>query len=77
MIGKVCVCRLGRVGLVTGRKAITFNTGMNAGQPVEMWVGIGFDGKGLWCASTPSVLCDSIEEYVGRIEERPNNVLYG
>lgn len=70
--GKVCVCSIGRVGVVTGKKCMNFGDGW-----VDMWTGIGFDGKGLWATSSPIVIADTLEEYVSRVERKPNNVLYG
>jgi len=66
MLGKVCVCSTGRVGLVVRREKITFTSG----EVGEMWCGIGLDGKGLWCTSAerePLILYHSIEEYMDRL----------
>lgn len=72
-VGKVAVCSLGRVGVITDRKEIAFSNGDKG----LCWVGMGFDGKGLWASSEPMVLCDSLKEYTARILEKPSNVLYG
>lgn len=71
-VGKVCVCSLGRAGVVTGRKNIDYGNGFK-----PMWTGIGFDGRGLWASSSPTVIAETLEEYVQRVACRPNNVLYG
>lgn len=71
LVGKVCVCSLGRPGLVV--KMILHPDGY------RFWAGIGFDGKGLWLthADTPTVvIANSITEYYDMIVNRPGNVLY-
>lgn len=73
LVGKVCVCALGRVGVVVEFKKITFSNGDEA----ELWCGMGFDGKGLWASRDPVVLAETLQEYTGRILSRPSNVLYG
>ena len=67
MIGKVCVCSIGRVGVVTGQREFDWG---------ESWVGFGLDGRGLWSATKPHVLADSIAEYAEMVEARPTNLLY-
>ena len=63
LIGKVCVCSTGRVGLAVRVESITFPDGHSS----EMLAGIGLDGKGLWCTSSPVALHDSIEAYMDRL----------
>lgn len=72
-VGKVAVCSLGRVGVIVDRKELTFSNGDKG----TMWVGMGFDGKGLWASSDPFVIAESLKEYTERILEKPSNVLYG
>ena len=72
-VGKVAVCSLGRVGVITDRKELTFS---NQDKGV-MWVGMGFDGKGLWASSEPIVIAESLKDYCNRILTKPSNVLYG
>lgn len=72
LVGRVCICSLGRPGLVV--KKIRKNHGIS-----EFWSGIGFDGKGLWMTSVDSptvVIADSIAEYCDMILHRSFNVLY-
>lgn len=57
--GMVCVCSVGRVGIVSGQKG-------------DAWVGIGIDGNGLWMSSSPHILAHTLDEYVKRLEDRPN-----
>jgi hypothetical protein len=75
LIGKVCVSELGRPGVITNKKQIPFKSG----ETEEFWVGIGFDGKGLWAhrVSTPTaVLAETLDEYCNIILNRPSNVSY-
>lgn len=72
-VGKVCVCSLGRVGIVAEFKEIRFPNGDQA----AMWCGMGFDGKGLWASRDPIVLAESLTEYTNRVLSKPSNVLYG
>lgn len=71
--GAVAVCSLGRVGVITDKKTITFSNGDTG----EMYVGMGLDGKGLWASSDPIKLCDTLKEYTERVLAKPSNVLYG
>ena len=64
LIGKVCVCSIGRIGLVTGK-----------GNPVwadekDMWIGLGFDGKGTWASSNPCIAYENPEEYRQLLSKR-------
>lgn len=76
LVGKVCVCSTGRLGLVTGREEVTFGNGDRA----DCWTGIGFDGRGLWATGANKavvVMYDSVADFVARIKARPNNLLFG
>jgi hypothetical protein len=73
LVGKVCVCSLGRVGVVVEFKEITFANG----DKTSLWCGMGFDGKGLWASRDPVILAETLKEYTDRILSRPSNVLYG
>ena len=76
LIGKVCICSLGRVGIVAMRSTVTFQNGDVA----ECWTGMGFDGNGLWATSANSdvvVLDETLSAYMERVKNRPSNVLYG
>jgi hypothetical protein len=75
LIGKVCSCSLGRVGVVVRLEDITFQNGDVA----KCWTGMGLDGRGLWATGANAqvvVLADHLTEYMDRIKARPNNVLY-
>jgi hypothetical protein len=76
LTGRVCVCSLGRVGVVTGRTVINFPNGDTR----DCWVGMGFDGNGVWATGVDQdivVLFDTLAEYVDKIKTRPNNLSYG
>jgi len=62
--GKVCVCSVGRVGIVTGSYTPEWSDG------VRMWAGIGFDGKGTWASSTPCIVAENGEEFRMKLSER-------
>jgi hypothetical protein len=75
LIGKVCACSLGRVGVVYGRGEITFANGDKG----EFWQGFGLDGRGLWATNVRHdvvVIAESLKEYAERVKSRPSNVLY-
>lgn len=63
--GNVAVCSTGRVGLVTGQEEVVFASG----DKKKMWVGIGLDGKGLWCSSSPVYLYETIHDYIDRLKK--------
>jgi hypothetical protein len=77
LVGKVCVCSLGRVGVVAGREVITFPNGDTS----DCWTGMGFDGKGLWATGARGtevvILAEDLAGYAARVKSRPSNVLYG
>lgn len=61
--GKVCICSVGRVAVVAGKKYFDF-----AGK--NLWYGIGLDGKGNWASSTPVITAESVEEFHDRLATR-------
>lgn len=66
LTGKVCICSIGRIFVVSRRKALDFGDG----QYVLCWVGVGFDGKGTCASSNPVIAYESVNEYHDTIEER-------
>lgn len=64
LIGKVCVCSVGRVGIVTGSYVPDWSNG------VQMWAGIGFDGKGTWASSNPCIVAECGEEFRLKLSNR-------
>lgn len=61
LVGKVCVCSVGRVAVVVGQK--TFDWG-------QAWVGLGLDGKGTWASKEPAIVAESAIEFHDRLVER-------
>ena len=61
LIGKVCVCSVGRPFIVTGKR--TFAWG-------ESWVGLGLDGKGTVASTQPCVIAESGQEFHDKLLER-------
>lgn len=58
LIGKVCVCTVGRPFIVTGYKDdFDFDPGK------KCWTGLGLDGKGTACSSSPAVIAESGQEF--------------
>lgn len=66
LIGKVCVSGIGRVGIVTSKQPPEWSNG------VEMWCGIGFDGKGTWASSDPAVIAENAELFRHRLSKFTN-----
>lgn len=61
LTGKVCVCSVGRVAVVTGAKKFPWGLA---------WTGLGLDGKGTWCSTAPAVVDETGEEFRARLSER-------
>lgn len=61
LVGKVCVCSVGRVAVVVGTK--TYDWG-------EAWIGLGLDGKGNWASSEPCVVAESGKGFHDKLAER-------
>ncbi len=61
LAGKICVCSVGRPFIVTGTK--TFAWG-------DAWVGLGLDGKGTACSTTPCVIAESGQEFHDKLLDR-------
>ena len=64
LVGKVCVCTVGRPFIVTGQREFDFAPG------VMFWVGLGLDGKGTACSSTPAVIAESGQEFHDKLHKR-------
>jgi hypothetical protein len=61
MIGKVCRCSKGIVGVILGRKKLEWG---------ESWVGLKLDGgNGLWASRSPTVVAKNIYEYYLSVEK--------
>ncbi len=61
LIGKVCVCSVGRPFIVTERKTFEFG---------EAWAGLGLDGKGTACSTVPAVVAESAKEFYDLLSRR-------
>lgn len=61
MTGKVAICSLGRLGVITGSVKAPWG---------RTWVGIGLDGNGLWMSTRPHVISDSLEQYTQLVASR-------
>lgn len=61
LIGKICVCSVGRPAIIVGKK--TYDWG-------DAWSGLGLDGKGNWASSDPCVIAESGEEFYDKLSER-------
>jgi hypothetical protein len=75
LVGKVCVCSTGRVGLVTSKGSIEVPDRSEDGCPLDTvevhgWHGIGLDGKGTWFSSAPVIVAENAEEFRQRLSDR-------
>ena len=61
LVGKICVCSVGRPFLVTGKKKFDWG---------EAWVGLGLDGKGTACSTTPGIIAESGTEFHDKLLSR-------
>jgi len=68
LIGKVCVCSVGRPAVVVGKR--TFSWGMS-------WVGLGLDGKGVWASTQPCVIAENGAEFHDKLIDRFHGRLGG
>jgi len=68
LVGKVCVCSVGRPFIVTGQHEFTFGEGSDG--VVDCWVGLGLDGKGTVASSTPCIIAESGQEFHDKLLER-------
>ena len=63
LVGKVCVCSVGRPFIVTGKHTFSFG---------ESWVGLGLDGKGTVASTLPCVIAESGQEFHDKLLSRFN-----
>lgn len=63
LIGKVCVCSIGRIAIVTGQKEYGWG---------KAWVGLGLDGKGTWASKEPCVVAEDGQEFHDKLISRFN-----
>lgn len=75
LTGKVAVCSIGRPAIITGRgrinidKAVPVIGGVFPSQ-VEVWQGLGLDGKGTWASSNPCIIAESGQEFHDKLVAR-------
>lgn len=61
LVGKVCVCSIGRVAVVTGERQFDWG---------HAYVGLGLDGKGTWASRRPCVIAETMDEFRAKLDER-------
>ncbi len=61
LIGKVCVCTVGRPAIVVAKKTFKFG---------EAWIGLGLDGKGTWASTNPCIIAESGKEFHDKLYDR-------
>lgn len=62
LVGKVCVCSVGRPFIVTGtRDCFSFGTA---------WVGLGLDGLGTTASTNPCIIAESGQEFHDKLLDR-------
>lgn len=61
LVGKVCVCSVGRPFIVTGKRKFDFGIA---------WVGLGLDGKGTVASTQPCVIAESGHEFHNKLLDR-------
>ena len=66
LIGKVCVCSVGRPAIVVGKQEKKFGDAPSK----TYWIGIGIDGKGTWASGAPAIIADSAQEFHDRLVDR-------
>ena len=69
LIGKVCVCSVGRPFIVTGRSEITISN-KEDNTVLEGWCGLGLDGQGTAFSSDPCVIAESGQEFHDKLMSR-------
>lgn len=67
LMGKVCVCTVGRAFIVTGKLGSEHE--LNASFDGS-WCGLGLDGKGTACSSNPVVIAESGQEFHDKLLKR-------
>ena len=65
LMGKVCVCTVGRPFIVTGSK-----NDFDFAPGVLFWTGLGLDGKGTACSSEPGIIAESGQEFHDKLVKR-------
>ena len=66
LVGKIAKCGRGRLGLILDRKTGQYPTGTEE----TYWTGIGLDGEGYWTAREPTVVFESLQDYILSVVQR-------
>ena len=61
LVGKICVCSVGRPFIVTGTKRFPWG---------DAWVGLGLDGKGTACSTSPCIIAETGQEFHDKLLDR-------
>lgn len=67
LVGKICVCSVGRPFIVTGVLGKEHNV---PGFLHGYWCGLGLDGKGAVCSKNPGILEESGQEFHDKLVKR-------
>ena len=67
LVGKICVCSIGRPAIVVGRKPCQFGAKQ---EMVMCWIGLGLDGKGTWASANPCIIAETGMEFRDKLSER-------
>ena len=68
LVGKVCVCTVGRPFIVTGKMGAEH--GIKREVLAGSWCGLGLDGKGTACSSNPCVIAESGQGFHDKLLKR-------
>lgn len=72
--GKVCICSVGRLFIVTGRTTIKLMDKREAFQSrpeeLEGWCGLGLDGKGTAFGTSPCIVAENGQEFHDKLLKR-------
>lgn len=67
LVGKVCVCTVGRPFIVTGKLGSEHELHASLD---GSWCGLGLDGKGTACSSNPCIIAESGQEFHDKLLKR-------
>lgn len=65
LVGKICVCSVGRPAIVVGRQIHSYQ-----GRDFDVWIGLGLDGKGTWASTNPCVIAEDGLEFHDKLFTR-------
>lgn len=66
LVGKIAVCSIGRVAIITNYGKIEKSDGSS----IAGWEGIGFDGKGTWFSTSPVIVAETGDEFRNKLRDR-------